>query len=76
MKWEPISTFEDDGTPVDLWVSDENYPVGGQRFPDMTYREGSAGEANDWTGEMLDLSDCSYGPSDVTHYMRVTAPAT
>ena len=73
--WQPIETAPTDGTSVDLWVPDEAFKNGGQRFCDMKYREGSAGEANDWEGEMLLLSDCTYSPEDVTHWMLVTPPA-
>jgi hypothetical protein len=74
MAWQEIKDFVDDGKPVDLWVADESFEGGGQRFPDMEYRAGTAGERNNWIGEMLDLSDCGYTPDDVTHFMRITPP--
>jgi hypothetical protein len=61
---------------VDLWVKDDTMPGGGQRFPDMEFREGDAREASEWSGEMLDLSDCHYGLDDVTHYMVISGPET
>lgn len=75
MKWEPIEFFENDGKPVDLWVPDASFANGGQRFTDMTYQEGGPCERNDWSGDMLYLSDCGYSPEDVSHFLRVPAPA-
>lgn len=68
--WQTIDTAPTDGTPVDLWVEFEN---GGERHPDMTYREGGPGECNDWedlSGMYSLCGDMRIDLGQVTHWME------
>ena len=76
MNWQPIKTAPTDGTAVDIWVPDEAYEEGGQRFPDMKFQEGDVTTPSDWDGDMMLLSDCGYSLDDVTHWMQVIPPTT
>jgi hypothetical protein len=73
MIWIPLFGEAPKGK-VDLWVKDDSLPNGGDRFPNMEFREGDAKQPSDWSGDMLDLSDMSYGLDDVTHYMFIAGP--
>lgn len=74
-KWQPASTAPTDGTAVDLWVPDDSFEGGGQRFTDMQYVKGGARQRNDWDCKdgMLSLSDCGYSVEDVSHWMPIPA---
>lgn len=76
MGWQPIETAPTDGTIVDLWVPDESFEAGGQRFTDMRFIQGDHMQSADWDSVdgMLCLSDCGYGLEDVTHWMPPPDP--
>lgn len=67
--WKTMETAPTDGTAVDLWVENE---IGGERYPDMVYREGDAAQSNDWEdkhGMFSVVGDGLMRLEQVTHWM-------
>lgn len=81
--WQPIESAPKDGTPVDLWLGNAEFP---DRLTDATYRKSSDSEWWVHGGDSIDNPDAEYwfcgfgwplvGDNVPTHWMpRPTPPS-